>query len=63
MPRLNQKKVITLRAKIIYEESKTVEVNPSVRLTEVQRLIEEYAAELVEGNYGHTVEVTAEGLV
>lgn len=63
MPRLNQKKVITLRAKIMREYTETAEVNPSIRLTDVQRLVDDLARTLIAGNPGYTVEVTAEGLV
>lgn len=63
MPRLNQKKVITLRAKIIREFTETAEVNPSIRLTAIQKFVDELTISLVEQNPGCTVEVTAEGLV
>lgn len=64
VPKLNQKKVITLKAKMSQECYKEVEVNPSIRLTEVQRLVDEFANEMIRSSVpGTTVEVTAEGLV
>ncbi len=65
MPKLNQKKVITLKAKITRELTKSIEVNPSIRLTAVQVEVDKWVEELsmLIENAGCTVEVTAEGLV
>lgn len=65
MPRLNQKKTITLRAKVSREYTKEIEVNPSIRLTAVQHEIDLWVARLMSDSAleGTTIEVTAEGLV
>lgn len=63
MPRLNKKKVIKLVATLSFTKVREVEVNPSVRLTEVQKLIDEFVEEIHKDSPHYTVEVTAEGLV
>lgn len=63
MPRLNQKKVITLKAKIIQNVAKKIEVNPSIRLTAVQMEIDNWMVELREQFQGSVIEIDAEGLV
>lgn len=63
MPKLSQKKIITLTAKIYQFQSVEIEVNPSVRLTEIQKMVDDYAADLNQRFMGSTVEVTAEGLI
>lgn len=63
MPKLNQKKVITLKAVVSHTHIREYEVNPSIRLTEVQRLVDELTVEMHEMSPMATVEVTAEGLV
>lgn len=63
MPRLGQKKVITLKTVVSFTYYDKIEVNPSIRLTDVQRLVDQKVKEMKEVSPGCTVEVTAEGLV
>lgn len=63
MPRLSQKKVITLKTIVSFTYYDKIEVNPSIRLTDVQRLVDQKVKEMKEVSPGSTVEVTAEGLV